>query len=106
MKGLSEKIGERLKEIRKLRGFSQERLAEKVDISPRYLSRLEVGQKTPSIDTLARLAEALEVQVWELLDYRHEGTMKELRETMRKLIQEVDERQLRLAVKVFRAVLH
>lgn len=106
MKGLGEKLGARLKEIRKVRGFSQERLAEKVDISPRYLSRLEVGQKTPSIETLARLAEALEVQVWELFDYRHEGTMKELRETMRKLIQEGDERQLRLAVKVFRAVLH
>ena len=106
MKDLGKKLGTRIKEIRKSRGLSQERLAEKVDISPRYLSRLEVGQQIPSIETLAGLAEALEVQLWELFTFGHDGTAKELRESIRKLVQEGDEQQLRLAVKVFRAVLH
>lgn len=106
MKDLGKKLGTRIKEIRKSRGLSQERLAEKVDISPRYLSRLEVGQQIPSIETLTGLAEALDVQLWELFTFGHDGTVKELREAMRKLILEGDEQQLRLAVKVFRAVLH
>jgi transcriptional regulator with XRE-family HTH domain len=106
MKDLGKKLGTRIKKIRKSRGLSQERLAEKVDISPRYLSRLEVGQQLPSIETLAGLAEALEVQLWELFNFEHGGTVKELREAMRRLIQEGDEQRLRLAVKVFQAVLH
>jgi transcriptional regulator with XRE-family HTH domain len=106
MKDLGKKLGTRIKEVRKSRGLSQERLAEKVDISPRYLSRLEVGQQMPSIETLAGLAEALDVHLWELFTFGHDGTVKDLREAMRRLIQEGDEQQLRLAVKVFRAMLH
>lgn len=104
MKDLPGRMGARIKEVRKSRGLSQERLAEKAEISPRFLSRLEVGQQSPSIETLARLAEALGVELWELCDFGHEGTVKELQETLRKLIHESDERKLRLAVKVFRAV--
>lgn len=106
MKDLGRKLGARIKDVRKSRGLSQERLAEKVDISPRYLSRLEVGQQIPSIETLAGLAEALEVQLWELFAFGPDGTLKQLRVTMRKLLQEEDEQRLRLAVKVLRAVLH
>jgi transcriptional regulator with XRE-family HTH domain len=104
MKNLAVRLGARIKSLRKSRGLSQERLAEKSDITPKYLSRLEVGQQSPSIETLARLAEALGVELWELCDFGHEGTVKELQETLRKLIHESDERKLRLAVKVFRAV--
>ena len=104
MKDLAEKIGARIKAVRRSRGMTQERLAEQAEISPRYLSRLEVGEQSPSIDTLGRLATALDVELWELFDFGHEGTQKELQNTMRKLVRESDEGKLRLAVKVFRAV--
>lgn len=105
MKDLRGRMGGRIKSVRKARGFSQERLAEKSGISPKYLSRLEVGQQSPSFESLARLAEALDVEMWELLNFGHEGTLRDLRETLRKLIQESDEQKLRLAVKVLRAVM-
>ena len=41
-----------------------------------------------------------------MMDQDKKETVKELRESIRKLVQEGDEQQLRLAVKVFRAVLH
>jgi transcriptional regulator with XRE-family HTH domain len=104
MKDLARKLGARIKEIRKARGLTQERLAEQADLSPRYLSRLEVGQQSSSIETLARLARALEVELWELFDFGHAGTVKELQEALRKLMRELDEEKLRLAVKVVRAV--
>jgi transcriptional regulator with XRE-family HTH domain len=105
MKNLTGRLGARIKALRKSRRLSQERLAEKADIAPKYLSRLEVGQQSPSIETLASLAEALDVELWEICDFGHEGTQKELQEMLRKIIQESDERKLRLAVKVFRAVM-
>ena len=40
-------------------GLTQEKLAEKADISLRYVQQLEAGQRNPSIATLVRLRKAL-----------------------------------------------
>jgi transcriptional regulator with XRE-family HTH domain len=40
-------------------GMTQERLAEKIGISPRYLQSLEAGQRWPSIGVLVNLRNAL-----------------------------------------------
>ena len=53
-------IGRRVREFRKAAGLTQEQLSEKVDIAPQYLSRLETGRRTPSLDTIVALAEALD----------------------------------------------
>lgn len=105
MKNLPGKIGARIKEVRKAKGLTQERLAEEVKISPRYLSRLEVGQQSASLETLARVCEALNIELWELFDFGHHATPQVLRRTLQKLVRETGEDKLRLALKVFRAVL-
>ncbi len=105
MKDIPQKLGRRIKELRKLRKLTQEKLAEQTEISYRFLSRLEVGHKSPSIETLTRLAEALDVELWELFDFGHVADVQELRKTMRKLTQECDKRTLKLVVKVMRAIL-
>ena len=73
---------------------------------PRYLSRLEVGQQSASIETLTRLGKELNVELGELFDFGHHGTTTELRQIVRKLIQECDEQELRLAVRMLRAIVH
>jgi transcriptional regulator with XRE-family HTH domain len=104
MKDLRHKLGARLKEIRKARGLTQEALAEKVDLTPQYLSRLEGGHQSPSVETVARLAEALDLELCELFDFGHQGTVKEIRERLRKLIQESREEELRLGLKLLHAL--
>ena len=104
MKDLLPKLGERLKEIRKIRGLTQEVLAEKVDLSPQYLSRLEGGHQSPSLETVAGLAEALDLELSELFDFGHQGTVKEIRVRLRKLIQESSEEELRLSLKLLLAL--
>jgi transcriptional regulator with XRE-family HTH domain len=104
MKDLLLKLGARLKEIRRARGFTQEALAEKVDLTPQYLSRLESGHQSPSVKTVAKLAEALNVELWELFDLGHQGSVKEVRVKLRKLIQESSEEKLRLGLKVLHAL--
>lgn len=56
-------IGERIREIRKEKGWSQLELAEYADISEPYMSYIETGKKKISLATLIAVATALEVTV-------------------------------------------
>jgi len=42
-------LGARIKELRKQADLSQDQLAEKVGIDGKYLSRIEVGKRYPSL---------------------------------------------------------
>jgi len=99
-----ELLGARIKELRKIKGLSQEGLAEKVDISPNYLGRIERGKENPTLDMLLRLAEALGVELWEICDFGHQMTIKDIKETLHRLVKEADEERLRLLIKIVMAV--
>ena len=57
-------IGNKIKEIRKKRGLTQAELAEKINVDPKYISRLETGNSTPSIPTIAKISETLDVEMF------------------------------------------
>ena len=59
--------GENIKRIRQSEGMSQDILSEKAEISPGFLSEIENHKKTGTFDTLAKIAEALGVEPYELL---------------------------------------
>jgi len=69
MSTLRSKFGERLKDIRQARGFTQEELAESLNMSVEFVSLLERGVNGPSFDTLEKLAAILQVEVKELFDF-------------------------------------
>ena len=54
-------LGSRVRESRKKAKYTQEVLAEKADIAVTYLGEIERGEKTPSLDVLLALANALSV---------------------------------------------
>ena len=56
-----------LKKFRTNRKFSQASFAEKIDISIPFLSDIENGKKWVSPVTLVKIAEALNIEVFELL---------------------------------------
>lgn len=98
-------LGVRIKELRKTRGLSQERLSGKIDIDPKHISRVESGRSFPSLDTLEKLANALQVEVKDFFEFAHEAkNTKELKEIINNLLKEVDDEQLRLVVKFLRAL--
>ncbi len=99
-------IGLRIKEIRKIRGLSQEELAEKAETSANYLSRMERGTENPTLDMLIKLAHALEVEIWEIFDFGHEVSLKEIRKTVNRFLRELNDEKLRMAVKLLRTVAH
>ena len=51
---LKEGFGQKLKELRKSKGYTQEKLAEKLDITPRQLTRIETGDNFPSVELCLR----------------------------------------------------
>lgn len=57
--------GERIRCLRKQQGMTQEQLAIKLNISDRYLRKIEAGEKGPSIDILVKMSSLLGVS----LDY-------------------------------------
>jgi transcriptional regulator with XRE-family HTH domain len=54
-------LGERLKQLRQGRGWSQADLAAKIGTDPGQISRYENGRMTPSAEAVARLAEVIDV---------------------------------------------
>lgn len=62
------KMGAKIRYYRQLKGINQTDFAIKVSISSQYLSKIENGKRIPSLPVLLSIAEALEVEVAELLD--------------------------------------
>lgn len=98
-------LGLRIKEIRQGRKISQDKLSEKLGIDPKYLSRIEVGKATPSLDLLINAAALLNVEVKELFEFTHlekAGDKKQIEEMSKNLSEE----QRKLVVKLIKAVLN
>lgn len=55
-----------VRELRLLRGWSQEQLAERANSSPKHVGRIERGQVNVGLDGLAALARALSVDIGDL----------------------------------------
>lgn len=62
-------LGLKISYYRKLRGLTQEELAEKVDLSPAFIGHVEAPNvsKAVSLDTLFDIAKALEIPPYKLL---------------------------------------
>lgn len=69
-------IGQKIKAIRKRKGFSQLTLSELIDRSPTYISYIESGIKSMSLDTFILLVNALNTTADELLMDNLENTIK------------------------------
>lgn len=52
--------GKRISEARRKLGLSQFALSERLDISPKYLSRIETGYQTPSLDIMLLISKSLD----------------------------------------------
>lgn len=61
------KLGLKLKYERMKQGFTQESLAEKVEVHEKYISLLETGKQNVTLKTLNRIANALDVEIYKLL---------------------------------------
>lgn len=57
------KIGKNIQAIRKSNGYTQERLAEKIEVSVRYVSDIEQDRANPSYEVLIRICNLFNVSM-------------------------------------------
>ena len=58
-------LGKKIKQIRKSKNLTQERLAELIGLEVPSLSNIETGKFAPSVDTLQKLSDVLDVDPWD-----------------------------------------
>ncbi len=75
-------LGQRIKEIRKKRQITQEKLAELVGIEPPNMSYIETGRFYPSPDTLRKIARSLNVKIYELYKFDYLRPVEDLKEEL------------------------
>ncbi len=61
-----EKLGKKVQKLRKSLDFTQEELAEKINISRTHMGHIEQGRKSPSLKIMDKLARTLKVKVSDL----------------------------------------
>ncbi len=66
---LYKKLGKRIKFLREERHLTQEKLAEKANISLDYLGKIEVNINHPGLVTIFKIAKALGVKVKDLFEF-------------------------------------
>lgn len=99
-------LGQRIQEIRKRAKLKQEYVAEQVGIDAKSLSRIEGGTRYPSLDTLAKLGEVLQVSLKDFFDFPDAGESPEaLRQYLRTVAESLGNTELRQAVGAVRTVL-
>ncbi|KEO84963.1 helix-turn-helix domain-containing protein [Tumebacillus flagellatus] len=64
-------VGLRVRDLRKQRGYSQEELAEKAGTHFSYIGGIERGQRNVTVKTLEKIAECLDVEVFEFFTNLH-----------------------------------
>jgi len=69
MQTYSNTIGNRIRNLRNDISLSQEQLAFKAGIAPSFLGEIERNTKKPSIDSIEKIAIALEISLSELFNY-------------------------------------
>jgi len=102
-------LGQRVRELRKQRGFSQERLGEQSSLSEKFVGEVERGEKSISIDSLYKVSVALAVPMGHLTDVRRSRRAAAPSEDAQKIFALVSDRhptaKLRQAYNMLRKIL-
>ena len=62
-------LGENVRKIRELKGFSQQNLADEIKVDQKTISRIEKGELSPKFETLVSISKALSISLSQLLAF-------------------------------------
>lgn len=95
-----ELLGLKIKEFRENRKYTQDKLAEKVGIDPKHLSRIENGRNYPSLETLEKILENLDVSFDEIFNFECIVSKKELLEKINSKLNSLNESKLKFVYNI------
>lgn len=97
-------LGARIKNLRRKLGYTQEHFAEAIGVAPRHVSRIENGVNSPSIDTLAKIADILQVDIKELFNFPYMESEKYLKDDIGLILDKLNLEELKLAHKLLNEI--
>jgi len=68
MSDVAKIIGQRIRNYRTQKGLSQEKLAELAGCHPTYIGQLERGEKNATLESVEKIASAMDISLSELFD--------------------------------------
>src|SRR5574344_1997310 len=77
---IKKEFGKNVQKYRKLKKYTQERLAELIGVDVTSISAIETGRCFPSTENLARLSTALEVELSDFFVFGSNSTIEEMTE--------------------------
>lgn len=102
---LRQRFGQRVRELRRRRNLTLERLGERAGLSDKFCQSVETGRQAPTVDAIEKLARGLGVEPAELF-VADERSVKDLRARARELIGEASDSEIAKIVRLLEAVLH
>lgn len=103
MKNVNVILGERIRLGRKANNLTREKLAELIDVSPRFLAEVESGKVGVSLQTLKNISIALSVSTDYLLGLGSENQLTQL-EILCSQLESVDEKYLPLITAIVKEI--
>lgn len=100
-------LGRKIKQYRVLKGFTQEELAEKLNISQRTLSGIECGTNFLSSNTLEKILEVFDISLEEMFYFNYLKSNKEIVNELINVIKAYadDTQKLQTIYKVVKAII-
>ena len=74
---LIKELGTRIRQLRKIKGWTQEVLAEKAGMDYKYLGAIERGEKNLTLANVEKIAKGLGVEVYQLFLFSLKGMQPE-----------------------------
>lgn len=74
---IKKEFGKRIRDVRKIKGITQEKLAEKSDIALSYIAMIEGGKRNPTLNFIIKIAKGLDVEIYQLFLFSVEGLKPE-----------------------------
>ena len=100
-------FGRRLRSLRTSKELTQQELGERAMVGYKYIGSIERGLENPSLEIMAKLAAALDVELTDLFQFDHETTdPNELKVLIDGLLKQAAIADLQLAAKLLRAILY
>ncbi len=98
-------FGKRLKEIRKNKNYTQENLAERIGLEPKQICRMENGVCFTSFDKLQKIAQTLNVELYEIFKFNHKQPKDALIKEMNEIFKNASNEKIELIYKIITTLL-
>ena len=106
MADVKTKMGRRIRNLRRLKDWTQEELGERASLSGKYIGEIERGVANVTIDAIESIVKALEIDLPDLFEISHEVDRDHLLAEIKKNLDKADDETVQLIFRIIKSVLY